>query len=812
MGTPYTNSYYSVLSRAAEAAYENGVVVVVSAGNHGNIPFVMGDFASTNNAITVGATDTFVRKGFMTKFSSRGLADGVRLKPDLSAPGGSMVAAAAGSGTGVMATSGTSFSCPFAAGAAALLLERCPECSPFAIKALLMNNAARSIKYYLGKDIAAPLSWSGSGELQVVQSLSADIWAYSVQDVQPSFSLGMINTFEDITINRTLRLNKLLDEDLFLSIRAQHRDPKMATVLDVQVEKTSLHWSSPCGDEIDIGISFTISAMRAPDNHLTSSGRAANDPTNLDEHEFDGWIVIEYVSTDQTPTGKVKDIAVPFHSIIRKASDLIPMDNAVLHFIEQGTHDIDVNLFNNGVGTAQVDVFELLHISGDDLEAKEGSDKPSADFNYIGYRSIPGGDPNCDYVLEFAFHLWEKHRRLVQTQLRVQFDVDRDGEIDYYLANRGQEYHDTEFSDCRVLKAGETEWKCAGFAPDHGTNSATTILRVCSNDVGIDNMHNQTISVSFASYGYPNERMAADETGFIAIRVPLSTLSVPSYDIPGGNTLMTMTVSATEKVTTNTADAPLGLLLVTNGWRSKDRTGAATERSEAIALSFREEPQPEELTPDVLDHPLATDLSGPGCTWSYKPNQCEVRRELQHGQLFPFNWNDMQEKRPHPRSLEVCQENNVPRSAARSVPPWGLVALATYAPSQSPSAISSQSPTLSLLLSSSSYPPMRSSSTPSIGVTIPPTAIPSLASEFPSRIPTHQPMDLQTRAPSTVPSNAPSFAYSDPPSESPSGSSSSEILAANERENPFVTSKSWRPSLDGPIIFGVAILLLCVCT
>ena len=811
MGTPYIDSYYSVLSRAAEEAYEHGVVVVVSAGNHGNIPLVMGDFASTNNAITVGATDTSARKGYMTTFSSRGLADGVRLKPDFSAPGGNMLAAAAGSGVGVMSTSGTSFSCPFASGAAALLLERCPECSPFAVKALLMNSAARNIKYHLGKDIAAPLSWSGNGELQIMQSLSAGLWAYSVQDVQPSFSLGLINAFEDVTINRTLRLRKLLDEELLVTIRVQYRDPAMSDVLKVQVEKTSLHWSSPCGDKTDIDISFIVSAIRAPDNYLTSSGRAANDPKNLDALEFDGWIVIEYISTNRMMTEHTKDISVPFHSVIRKASDLMLMDNKALPHIHKGTRDINVDLFNNGIGTAQVDVFELLYVSEDDPEAKEGSDKPSADFNYIGYRSLPGGRPGCDYVLEFAFHLWEKHRRLVQTQLRVHFDIDLDNQTDYHLANRGQEYDDTEVSECRILKAGETVWKCTGFAPDHGTNSATTILRTCSNDVGIDNTQNCTINISFASYGYPNERVAADEIGFISIRVPAPILSAPSYDVPGGNALMAISVTATENITADMVDKPVGLLLVTNGWRSHDRTGSATEKSEVVALTFRGEPLPHEKTPDVLIYPVATDLSGPGCTWSDKPKPCDLRRELEVEHNVLSDWSDVEETPVPSRHLEVCNENSIPRSAVRALPPWELISSTTHTPSMSPLSLPSQSPSLAPY-----SPTLIPTSTPSTHPTVLPTALPSEGpSPFPIVVPTSVPTHLPTPAPTDVPSNTPSRVHSHPPSESPSGSQSdpsigppsSGILQANQRDGPLISSDCVRPSLAAFILSGATVLL-----
>ena len=695
MGTPYLNSYFSVLAQAAEEMHDHGIVVVISAGNHGNVPFVMGDFGSTNNAITVGATDTQRQKGLMASFSSRGLADGVRLKPDLSAPGGTMAAAAAGSGAGIMETRGTSFSSPFVTGAVALILERCPECSPFAIKALLMNNASRNIRYHVGENVLAPLSWSGSGELQVKKSLSAELWAFSVEDVQPSISLGLINAFRNTTITRTIRLNKLSEEDIHFRVFGQYRDEAMSKVLQIEIKTSSYIWDGPCSDTMDIEISFHVNAALAPDNHLTSSGKAANDPTTLDRNEFDGWIVIEYKRREKSSLYKTENIALPFHAIIRKASDLRTLNDVRLPNLNKGDNHIDVNLFNNGVGTAQVDSYELLHISTDDSEAPGGSDSPSADFNYIGFRSLPGNSASCRHVLEFAFHLWESHRRLVQTQLQVHFDLNRNGTIDYTLANRGQMYHDTDFSDCRILEAGHREWSCAGFAPDHGTNSATTILRVCSNDVGIENW-NQKINVSFSSYGYPNERILADKTPQIPLRVPTSTCFVPSYDIPANKTLHSLTVTCREKVRYKKAKFPLGILLVTNAWRSPGRTGAATPRSEAIALASPSHTLPSEKTPDVLAQPLAINLSGPDCTWLYKARRCGTPRGLQQleKKIQPKNYEwpfDIQFHNSHSWLPQVCKEKEIPRLPVEGVEMDSIIS-ETFNPSAHPTNRPSHSP------------------------------------------------------------------------------------------------------------------------
>jgi len=78
-------------------------------------------------------------------FSSRGPGQGgSRFKPDLSAPGVSIVSAGVGTGTGSANFQGTSMASPHVAGAAALLRQAHPKLNQAAIKALLQNSTVNS--------------------------------------------------------------------------------------------------------------------------------------------------------------------------------------------------------------------------------------------------------------------------------------------------------------------------------------------------------------------------------------------------------------------------------------------------------------------------------------------------------------------------------------------------------------------------------------------------------------------------------------------------------------------------------------------
>ena len=116
---------------AANIAVEKGMVVVTSAGNHGDEPwYYISSPADGLNVIAVGAVD---RNGDITSFSSRGpTADG-RVKPDFVALGQQVWMMKPSTANAYQYANGTSYSAPSASGAVALLLEIHPSWSPVTV-------------------------------------------------------------------------------------------------------------------------------------------------------------------------------------------------------------------------------------------------------------------------------------------------------------------------------------------------------------------------------------------------------------------------------------------------------------------------------------------------------------------------------------------------------------------------------------------------------------------------------------------------------------------------------------------------------
>lgn len=133
----------ALITIAADLAVKLGIVVVNSASNSGFHPShnTLGAPADGDSVFTVGAVGS---DGQRSGFSSVGpTADG-RIKPDLMAMGSGVYVARSSSPTSYGNSSGTSFSCPILAGAAALVLSVDPTLTPMEILDLLRQTASQS--------------------------------------------------------------------------------------------------------------------------------------------------------------------------------------------------------------------------------------------------------------------------------------------------------------------------------------------------------------------------------------------------------------------------------------------------------------------------------------------------------------------------------------------------------------------------------------------------------------------------------------------------------------------------------------------
>ena len=147
------------LVKAVEAAWDAGIVMVIAAGNNGPRKQSITSPGTSRKAITVGASDdqnsVDIGGSSMKNFSGRGPTSECIIKPDIVAPGCSIVSCLTNStelsekrlskmkvvDDYYVQMSGTSMASPRIAGAVALLLSKYPKMTPNEVKLALKRTA-----------------------------------------------------------------------------------------------------------------------------------------------------------------------------------------------------------------------------------------------------------------------------------------------------------------------------------------------------------------------------------------------------------------------------------------------------------------------------------------------------------------------------------------------------------------------------------------------------------------------------------------------------------------------------------------------
>jgi subtilisin family serine protease len=463
--------------------------------------------------------------GSMASTSSRGPSVSFQaIKPDIGAPGAS-VSAEAGTGAGETPFGGTSGATPVIAGAAALLqsaslAESGLYWAPWAIKALLMNNAEPSILInpVSQPGVLAPITRVGSGEVRVDRALAAKAFAVVVEppiesgappDIQASLSFGYVPSLlpGPIVLMKTIEVVNLAAEPRTFAVSRSFRyaDDQSSGAVELSLSSPTL--VVPAMGQGEVTVTLTLDPARLPEWTINGGTQGGNGAL-FRAHEFDGYIHIQ----DAEDT-----LTLPWHILPRKAADVALSAEVV----EVGG---TVQLLNpNGATAGSSEVFALAGTSPIDYPKPDafGFNEALPDLKAAGVRMV---GTNVEFGLTFH-HEWSHPATPVGGLIFV--DADLDGFEDFMLLT-------TEATGAGVaevvvddLNTGNT---LGVFPLDADLNASSMILRVPLSVLGLTTTSTiDWVAVSWDNYFTGNISDIIYDSGNFFLR---HTPSIPRYTTP----------------------------------------------------------------------------------------------------------------------------------------------------------------------------------------------------------------------------------------------------------------------------------------
>jgi subtilisin family serine protease len=443
--------------------------------------------AAIKTAITEMSKETldfkvelFSVAGAVAGFSSRGPSMDGLLKPEITAPGTSIMVAATGTQDQLAPATGTSFSGPITAGAVALVREARPELSAHEIKAILMNTADLNVTVdpvsLNPESPLAPISLIGAGLVDVEKAIASPAVAmvhhpeYDTKQAALSFGFDVLDEVTSYT--KTVELNNYSDEERVyeLSMNARYAN---------DAETGALSWDYPsevkvpANGSVEFDVTVTIDPARLP-QWMLENPQSADDlvprADALTMAEFDGALVFNDLFAPGT-----NNLQLVYH-VLPKA-----FVGGELDMVEMGTEKF-VKVTNTG--------YETLNLSAEMLiGADESTDAP---FNVKAASVNLYGADWCDsgIMLTATMQLSGELTHLRQAGYEFMFDTDNDGVYDFGIGN----YNDVGRSAAvpgrsrtagGAVVDGATQWAIITGGAFHTTGGDSVTLSACTEDLGL---------------------------------------------------------------------------------------------------------------------------------------------------------------------------------------------------------------------------------------------------------------------------------------------------------------------------------------
>jgi minor extracellular serine protease Vpr len=503
------------------------------------------------NGTTVTITDNGVsaNPGFrgLAGFTSGGPRSGDNgLKPDVTAPGVSILSTGVGQGTGGVRISGTSMASPHTAGAAALVHEANPTWTPGQVRAALMNTASGSPSLLTNPNPRL----AGAGVVQVDRAATTKVLA-----TQPSLSYGYEPLGAAYSETLTLNLANSAASDVTFDLVSAFSGSALGT--DVTIAPSSVLVPAGGSANVDVTLALTAAEVAA----LPAASQAP------------GALVTVRGAITATPTTEgagVYPVRVPFLLSPRGLSD-ITVTGAPATF---GSSVATVA--NGGIHAGNADVFAWGQTDPEDTGGT------SIDLRAVGVQSLPGaagGLAPLDRLLIFAVNSHGRWSNASEAEFDIAIDVTGSPAPDFFVVG----------VDLGAVLAGAFNGQYGSFVFDANSNlidvflaeapmnGSTALLPVAASSLGLSADAQAKFSYSTAGFSIlgPEFDVAGGTPRFRPWE-PTSSQGDFIPLAPGASAPLTLTSNQSAK-----SDKTLGWMVVT----LDDANGAA--QAELIALPGR---------------------------------------------------------------------------------------------------------------------------------------------------------------------------------------------------------------------------------
>jgi subtilisin family serine protease len=501
------------------------------------IPFlgINGPISSTDAQNLIGAdggsatlTNTTVTNANFTKvasFSSGGPATpNSTMKPEVIAPGVSVVSTGAGTGNGSATESGTSMACPMTAGVAALLKEAHPSWAPSQIKAAIVDTANPAKASFGNQRLI------GNGTVDAAQALSTDVMA-TTPDGLDTFSFGLIATATPTSVSKTVTFRNAGTTSHTYNLTASTPTAALGSI----ALSTSSFTLAPGGTK-DVTATLSLSAAQiaavpsvdtfvlGPGGVQTLRGRITATPT------------------DSSPT-----LLVPYIAAARGLSNNVAGTKSA--YVKQGTNNVfnaTVSVANSGGHTGDVELYSWGIHDAQDTRLNE------MDIRDVGVEKIPASalvaNPTPeDSGLVFVVNNYGRASNASQNEFDIAIDTQNNGKPDFFVVGIDLGFVLTgsfngQFASFVVdAKTGNI---VDAFLADAPTNSSTVELPLLASDLGL---HAADTSFHYTVNGFnlfPGSA-TVDTTGSAAFNVAKPGVSSGNFAgalAPGSSTTLPLSV------------------------------------------------------------------------------------------------------------------------------------------------------------------------------------------------------------------------------------------------------------------------------